>query len=150
MLDGCPDTFDFPQLRLELIEDEGNKPAPYKDTVGKLTIGIGHNLSDLGLSPAAIEFIFKEDVARYCRDLDNNIPWWRLMPQRQQRVMLNLCFNLGWGRLSQFRLFLAAMQNARWAAAAGELVNSRWFGQVGLRGPRMIKRLTAPVANGGA
>ena len=36
--------------RAELIADEGLRLKPYTDTVGKITIGIGRNLTDVGIS----------------------------------------------------------------------------------------------------
>src|SRR4051812_27390106 len=33
----------------QLIIDEGLKLSPYTDTVGKLTIGVGRNLTDVGI-----------------------------------------------------------------------------------------------------
>jgi hypothetical protein len=57
--------------------------------------------------------------------------------------MINLCF-MGWGSFSQFVRFFAAMQSANWQAAANEIRTSRWYQQVGDRGPRVIARLLAP------
>lgn len=37
-------------LQEQLIRDEGVRKFPYKDTVGKTTIGVGRNLDDVGLS----------------------------------------------------------------------------------------------------
>ena len=34
----------------ELTRDEGMRLMPYRDTVGKLTIGVGRNLDDVGIS----------------------------------------------------------------------------------------------------
>lgn len=37
-------------LKEELIRDEGLRLKPYRDTVGKLTIGVGRNLDDVGIT----------------------------------------------------------------------------------------------------
>lgn len=140
------DTFDLAALTSDLTLDEGRSRLPYSDTRGCLSIGIGHNLTGRGLSEDAIDFIFAADIKSCCLDLDVNAPWWRSLPPPQQRVMLNMCFNLGWPRLAGFVRFLAAMQRQQWQMAADELRDSLWFGQVGSRGPRVVARLLADGA----
>ena len=139
------DTFDLPTLTAELTLDEGRRALPYTDTKGYLTIGVGRNLTGRGLAPDEIDYLFQADVADCCRIMDIKIPWWRTLPPAKQRVMINLCF-MGWGSLSKFKRFLAAMQKQDWPAAAAELENSVWYHQVALRGPRVVGRLLEPDA----
>jgi lysozyme len=135
------DTFDLSDLRDELTLDEGVKSRPYTDTVGNVTIGRGRNLSAVGLSLDEIEYLWANDVARACVDLDAHLAWWRTLPAQQQRVMINLAFNMGIDGLLSFEHFLDAMQRQDWIVAAGELQDSKWWGEVGFRGPRMVARL---------
>jgi lysozyme len=143
------DTFGVAVLTADLTTDEGREAIPYFDSRKHLTGGIGRNLGR-GFSDAEIDFMFANDVASCCRDLDANVSWWRKLPQQQQRVMLNLIFNMGWSTFSQFHLFLAAMQAWDWPRAAAELKNSPWWKEVKERGPRVVARLLAtngaPVA----
>lgn len=133
-------------LEAELTRDEGLRQKPYKDSVGKLTIGIGHNLDDKGLSLAAIKFIFEEDVAEATVLLDRHLPWWKNVDEVRQRAILNLAFNLGVGpsdedpkgKLLTFTNTLAAMARGDWEAAANGLSASKWAGQVGIRATRII------------
>jgi lysozyme len=136
------DTYDGAALQTELTVDEGRKQFPYTDSRGFLSIAIGRNLTGVGLRPDEIDFLFRNDVADRCATLDARAPWWRGLPPVQQRVMLNLAFNMGWSKFSEFERFLGAMQTHAWTAAAAELKNSLWYTQVGTRGPRMIARLT--------
>lgn len=145
------DTFGMPLLTDELTVDEGWKRFPYTDSRGCLSVGIGRNLTGNGLSAAEIGFLFGNDVASCCADLDAHAPWWRTLTAIRQRVMIGLCFNMGWPRLAGFQHFLAAMQARDWASAAYELKDSKWYDQVGSRGPRVIARLlgtadAAPIA----
>jgi lysozyme len=141
------DTFGLPALTGEMTTDEGREAFPYTDTKGYLSIAIGRNLTGRGLLPDEIDLLFANDVAECCSIMDKQIPWWRTLPPTKQRVMINLCF-MGWGSLSQFKRFLAAMQGQDWQEAADELVDSLWYRQVGTRGPRVVARLlgTEPVA----
>lgn len=137
------DTFGLKLLTAELNVDEGYERLPYIDSRGNLSGGRGRNLGK-GFSDSEIELMFANDVAGCCEAMDRFIPWWRTLPPAKQRVMINLCFNLGWNSLAGFTHFLAAMRSGNWAVAADELKDSRWWGQVGERGPRVVARLLAP------
>lgn len=135
------DTFDWTELETELTIDEGKRLNPYKDTVGKISIGIGRNLTDTGISVKECQDMFMDDCMTCIHDLDTNLSWWRAAPPNVQRVLINLCFNLGWTRFSAFHQFLALVQAGDYAAASNDLRTTAWWSQVGPRGPRMVKRL---------
>lgn len=139
------DTFGLAALTDELTEDEGREPIPYIDTRGHLTGGVGRNLGK-GFCDTEIDLMFANDVASCLTDLDAHVAWWRTLPQVKQRVMVNLMFNMGWPVLSQFEKFLTAMRLANWPEAAAQLRNSKWWRQVGDRGPRVVARLLADAA----
>ena len=142
------DTFGYSALTADLMLDEGRRAFPYPDSLGNLTIGIGRNLTGKGLSGTEIDYLFANDITECCTIMDAHIPWWRGLPPDKQRVLLNLCFNVGWGSLSMFKKFLAAMQTHDFHVAASELKDSVWYRQVGLRGPRVIARLLANTLPG--
>lgn len=135
------DALDFNEDRLiaELTRDEGLRNKPYKDTVGKLTIGVGRNLDDVGLSDQECVYLLHNDIVRSVADLDNNLDWWRDMSDTRQRALINMCFNLGWPRLSGFRNMLAALKASDYDKAASEALDSRWAQQVGSRSERIAE-----------
>lgn len=141
------DMFDGAQLEADLILDEGRSSMPYMDTAKppRITIGIGRNLTDNGLSDAEVDFLFRNDIQTAKDELDGHLPWWRDLPDFAQRVMINLTFNMGIDKLTGFPHFLAAMKKQDWDTARAELRSSLWYFQVGERGPRMLQRLTPPV-----
>jgi lysozyme len=116
-----------------LIEHEGLKLKPYTDTMGKLTIGIGRNLTDLGISEVEARMLCANDVARLMAELDRNVPWWRSLDETRQEVLAEMCFNLGWPRLSQFHAMLESLKSGDAARAAEEMLKSAWATQVGQR-----------------
>ena len=67
--------------------------------------------------------------------------WWKDLPEDLQRVMANMCFNLGITRLLKFKNFLSAMENKDWEKAAVEMIDSRWATQVGARATRLKERV---------
>jgi lysozyme len=93
-----------------------------------------------------ITFLFRNDVDAACAFMDRDIPWWRELPAAAQRVMINLCFNMGWGIFSKFTRFLADMRAHNYVNACYELQTSLWWREVGIRGPRIVARLRAIVS----
>ncbi len=129
--------YDRELLAAELRRDEGVARFPYYDTMGHLTVGCGHNISAHGLSDAAISLVLAEDIAAAEADLDLRWPWWRDLDPVRQRVMANMCFNLGATKLATFVRFLAAVQAGSYEVAAHEMASSLWARQVGVRAVRL-------------
>ncbi|KVL84191.1 glycoside hydrolase family protein [Burkholderia stagnalis] len=139
------ETFDRQQLIAELSRDEGRRLKPYVDTVGKTTIGVGRNLSDVGISDAECDGMLSSDIDRTIAWLDRNLSWWRQLDAVRQRVVINMAFNMGGGLLS-FVNTLAAMRRGDYAAAADGMLASKWAGQVGARAQRLASMMRAGVA----
>lgn len=130
-------------LAKQLIIDEGKKNKPYKDTVGKLTIGVGRNLDDVGLSDEEVQYLLENDIDRVIGDLDIALPWWSALSEERQQVLANMCFNLGISRLLAFKNTLEAMEEGRYDAAANGMLASLWARQVGARAIRLANRMKA-------
>lgn len=124
-------------LRTELMRDEGVKLKPYRDTVGKLSIGVGRNLDDVGISATEAEFMLSYDIERTIKALDAALPWWRSLDATRQRVLANMAFNMGVAGLLGFKNTLAAVQSGRYEDAAAGMLASKWAGQVGERAKRL-------------
>lgn len=120
-------------LRQQLRIHEGLRLKSYTDTVGKLTIGVGRNLDDVGISEAEAMLMLDNDIAKVMAGLDASLPWWRTLSARRQMVLADMAFNLGITRLQGFRQALAAMQEGRWDDASKEMLDSKWAQQVGRR-----------------
>ena len=135
----------------ELIKDEGYKYEIYLDHLGYPTFGVGHlvletdeeNGQSVGtpVSEERIKECLSHDIDVVCSELDMKDPWWRNLSDNKQRVMANMCFNLGHPRLSKFKKFLGAMQISDWETAAVEMMDSKWAGQVGDRAVRLRDRV---------
>lgn len=121
------------QLREQLVRQEGLRAKPYVDTVGKVTIGVGRNLTDVGLSNDEINLLLDNDIARATADVAMRIPWSRQLDDDCRDVLINMCFNMGIGKLLQFRNFLDALRVGAYVEAAKYMLNSVWAGQVGGR-----------------
>jgi lysozyme len=140
---------DIDELTQELRLDEGVRLKPYTDTVGKLTIGIGRNLDDRGISDDEADYMLANDIRMVEAELNRNAPWWTDLPELAQRGLTNMCFNLGWPRLSGFRNMLQALQNGDYSRAADEALDSRWARQVGARAERIATQYRQSAGDSG-
>ncbi len=128
---------DRQKLMAQLVIDEGRRALSYVDTVGKITAGVGRNITDRPFSDDEIDLMLRNDVAGVERDLDKRLPWWRQMTPARQNVLANMCFNLGINRLLGFEQALTHMRAGQYNAAAREMLDSRWANQVGARAARL-------------
>ena len=117
--------------------DEGCKLQPYHCTAGKLTIGIGRNLEDTGITQAEAHFMLEGDIARIMRELDQHFPEWRELSEVRQMVILNMCFNIGTFGFLNFKRTIAYVREQRFDDAAEEMLRSQWAEQVGDRAKRL-------------
>ncbi|KWI49285.1 lysozyme [Burkholderia cepacia] len=132
--------YDALKLKAELTRDEDRRYRIYTDTVGKVSGGIGRNLTDKGFRDNEIDLMYQNDIAETEAWLDRNLSWWRFLDPVRQRVMMNMAFNMQ-GKLLGFRNFLAAAQRGDWGTAAAEMLDSLWARQVGDRAKRLASMM---------
>lgn len=123
----------FAQLR----RDEDVKYKPYRDSVGKLTIGVGRNLDDVGIAPDECQLMLENDVNKVIVELRGQFPWFNSLNDARQGVMINMGFNMGIHGLLQFRNTLECIQAGQYDQAADEMMQSKWAEQVGSRAHRL-------------
>lgn len=126
------------RLKTQLRVDEGVRNKPYTDTVGKLTIGVGHNLTDKGISDKIVDLLLDDDIDEVIAQADHLFPWWKGMSDVRQEAFLNWLFNVGIGKAQLFVNTLKAFKDSRWADAAQGLQDSLWYQQVGKRAQRIV------------
>lgn len=129
------------QLVERLIKHEGLRLKPYRDSVGKLTIGIGRNLDDVGISAGEARVLCIDDIMNAEAMLDGGIPWWRDLDEVRKQVLAEMAFNMGWTTLSKFSKMLNAAHNRKWDDAANEMLASKWASQVGERADTLAKAM---------
>lgn len=119
---------------------EGLSVMPYKCPTGHLTIGYGHNLEN-GISKEAAEFILEQDMAAAEKSVTKQFAWWKRLNEVRQFVLVDMCFNMGLGKLCTFKKMLSAVQRGDYTAAANEMLNSRWAVQVGRRAKELAEMM---------
>ena len=120
------------QLRAMLVRHEGLQLKPYKDSVGKLTIGVGRNLEDDGISERESYMLLDNDIMSHTIDAQKLPVFTALDPVRQD-VLIDMVFNMGIRRVQGFKKMLAALSVKDWEEAAAEMRSSNWAVQVGAR-----------------
>ncbi|ABB56788.1 glycoside hydrolase family protein [Synechococcus elongatus] len=131
--------------RVDLIRQltlhEGLRLKPYRCTAGRLTIGIGRNLDDRGISEAEARLLLVSDIDHAMRQLESRLPWVRQLSWVRQRVLIDMAINLGIDGLLRFRKTLGHIEAGRYAEAADEMLNSLWADQVGERARRLSRMM---------
>ena len=140
------ESVDLDALKADLIRDERLRLKPYTDTTGHLTIGVGHNLTDKGISKSVCDLMLSEDVADVVAQLDANLPWWQHLDPVRQRALANFVFNVGIASALTFTHTLALLKAELYEAAANALSDSLWHRQVGARALRIEDMIRTGVA----
>lgn len=121
----------------QLVVDEGMRLKPYRCPAGRLTIGVGRNLDDRGVTEAEAMYLLGDDVDDCWTRLSPALPWLACAPEPVQEALVNMTFNLGLAGLLGFHRTLAALAARDYALAARSMLASRWAAQVGARAQRL-------------
>ena len=139
--DQLADLVNLHRLQKQLIRHEDLRLKPYRCSVGKLTIGIGRNLDDVGITEEEAYFLLGNDISRVIAELEQNIPVFSSLDEIRKRVVIDMGFNLGISRLLRFRRMLAALEQGDYQKAAAEMLDSKWARQVGKRATNLNKMM---------
>ena len=144
---------DINKLREQLKIDEGVKYEIYDDHLGYKTFGIGHLVKTTDeeygwpvgtpVSEKRVNSVFDRDVETYISETEKVFGNLQEMTGELQQVLVNMCFNMGAPRLSQFKKFIKAIHDEDWKTASFEMLDSRWSSQVGDRANRLSDRIKA-------
>ena len=129
------------RLQEMLIRHEGIRLKPYRDTVGKLTVGVGRNLDDVGITREEALMLLDNDIDKVRREVRRTFPWFAGLNPVRQNVVLNMVFNLGLPRFRRFTKTIAAVKAKHWDEAARQMLDSRWAEQVGRRARELAEMI---------
>jgi len=132
---------EFAALTAQLMDHEGLRLKPYTDTTGHLTIGVGRNLSDIGITRGEALDMLETDIERAIGQLFLRWPWAEHLDAVRQRVLIDMVFNLGADGVGRFPRMLAAARAGDYASAAAEMLASKWAAQVGQRAIRLARMM---------
>lgn len=120
------------KLQQILLRHEGLRLKPYKDIEGKLTIGVGRNLGDIGISKDEALYLLRNDMEEKRKECEEAFSWFTSLDQVRQDVLIDMAF-MGIGRLKSFVKMLNYISKGQFNLAAKEMLNSTWAQEVGNR-----------------
>lgn len=120
---------------------EGCSLRPYRDTVGKLTIGWGRNLEDVGISQREADQMLDVDLIHAEGICVRIFGGWYALSAVRRAVLIDMAHNLGEGGLRSFRKMRAAIEAGEFALASLEMLDSKWASQVGARARRLANMM---------
>jgi lysozyme len=129
------------RLKLLLVKHEGERLKPYTDTTGNLTIGVGRDLTSLGISHDEAALMLDNDISRVWNELSSAFGFFGSLDETRQHVLMDMTFNLGLSRMHLFAKMLAAIEARNFDAAAEEMLASKWAREVGDRAVELAKMM---------
>jgi lysozyme len=133
--------YDITSLEDQLIDHEGLELKPYRCTAEKLTIGVGRNIEDRGITEDEARYLLKNDIKIVEDELLEKKPVVAGLDAVRQRVLVDMGFNLGIPTLLKFQNMWAAIEDEDFQTAADEAMDSRWAKQVGRRAERLCQAM---------
>ena len=135
----------------QLKIDEGIVHEIYLDHLGYPTFGIGHLVlesdpehgQDVG-TPVSEERcleVFDHDLEVTVNECKVLFPDFDEKLDEVQEILINMMFNMGRTRLSKFKKFIAALNEENYDEAANQMMDSKWYNQVGNRSVRLVERM---------
>lgn len=120
-------------LAQRIVRHEGLRLKPYRDPVGKWTIGVGRNLDDTGISADEAQMLLANDLTRTVHQLTAARPWVDDLPPIARDVLIEMAFQMGTHGLLRFTATLDAFERHDFARAAENMRHSTWATQTPAR-----------------
>jgi lysozyme len=128
------------KIAVEMLKKhEGLRLKPYRCTAGKLTIGYGRNLEDVGISEKEALQMLKHDVNSYRELLTARYQWFESLSTDRKAVCINMAFNLGMRGFHGFRRMRRCLKQGDYPQAVIEMLDSKWAKQVGYRATELAQ-----------
>jgi len=91
------------RIKAQLVRHKGLRLQPYLFTAGKLTIGIGYNLDDQGISQKEVYAMLKMDIQDFGQWLVVEIPdVYKKLSEVLQLVLMNMCTSITQSRFAPY------------------------------------------------
>jgi lysozyme len=118
------------KLRQLLTTHESYRQFCYTDTTGHITIGVGRNLSDRGISLVEAMYLLDSDIQYFADKLSYYLPFFASLNENRQIALVDMCFNLGVQGFLNFRDMISSLSKGDYDQAATDMLDSKWAPQV--------------------
>lgn len=126
------------KLKALLIKHEGYSKYGYIDTAGKITLGIGFNVTDRGMDDCWIDTRYNKDVEFFLNFLTDKFPWFSELNESRQCALVDMCF-MGTEKFLTFKKMIAALEEGDFVRAAHEVIDSKYETEVHQRAHDIAK-----------
>lgn len=113
----------------------------YKCPAGKYTLGYGYNVEDNGLPEDMAQELLRRELDASQSILEANVDEWDKLSHARKSVLIDMCYNMGWPTLSKFKNMFAAIKAEDFEEAAIQMMDSRWYRQVKVRGVKLVQAM---------
>lgn len=131
---------DLASLEERLIRHEGLSYRLYVDTTGHHSIGVGRNLSAVGIRHDEAMLMLRNDMAEALKHAQG-FAWFSELDPVRQEVVIEMVFNLGLGGFRKLTTLIDALERHDYAHAARRMRTFLWYRQVGIRGERLAQMM---------
>jgi lysozyme len=146
-------------LEAELEAQEGTRAAPYKDSRGLYSIGIGrcletnplsgtewkylldHNLITVNLAAEGADWLMQGALDGIARTLAGRLFWFTSLAPARQDALCDMAFQLGTPGLMEFKDMLAAVAAGDWATVYAAGKASAWYTETPARAEQVLVQL---------
>ena len=145
----------YSQLKKQTEFEEGKKLKAYKDSLGILSIGIGHNLrarpkiGDWKIPSTITEdecsVIFNQDVQDTIEALAEGYPRIKFLDPARRDAVIQMAFQLGVAGVLAFHNMFIALDKGDWRIASKEALDSKWAKQTPARAKRVAKQILTGI-----
>lgn len=139
---------------------EGFRERVYNDSKNIPSIGYGFNLKEphirraleskgyssnslisgnQSISKQDADDLLKLELNRALVDAKKLVKNWESLEPSAKIVILDMSYNLGYNRLSKFVKFRTALENYDYSRAKAEMIDSKWYSDVGRRSKYLVK-----------
>lgn len=143
-------------LKKHIMASEGKSLKLYRDTSertgfegkkGKLTIGWGYNIDDLGLPEDICMILLDRKIEEARSVLAAQLPWTDGLDSVRRDVLIDMLYNMGWPTFSAFKATLSAIERGEYEEASQHMLDSLWARQVGVRAKRLAETMKTGASN---
>jgi len=114
---------------------------PGQPLQGKLSIGVGRNLTTKGITTTESSILLANDIHETWDDLLTALPWVEAIGRVRQLVVTDMAFNLGVEGFLAFKQTIAHLKAKAYDNASVAMLQSLWAEQVGGRSLRLAEMM---------
>lgn len=121
---------------------EGFRGNVYQDTLGFDTVGYG---TKMPIDEAEATLLLRHRLDKMIIDISSKQPIFNSLPNQQQEVILEMCYQLGVNGVLNFKKMWRALELNDYSRASHEMLDSKWYQQTPQRAFSLAKRMKLVV-----